>query len=125
AAAPAGNVKGHRDQIAHVQKFDVAAFLDDLAGNLMPQHQAGRSRSPAAHHVLIAAADIGGDDPQKNAMINLLALRVLQFRKVNRLNLNFTWTKINYATIGCHQDLLRMPWRRLPPRSDPVPRTRR
>ncbi len=80
AAAPAGDVERHGDQVAHVEELDVAALLDNLARDLVSQHQARRRGGPAANHVLIAATNIGGDDLQDDAVIDLLARRVLQFR---------------------------------------------
>ena len=38
--------------------FDVAASLDDLAGDLMAQHHAGGCGGAAAHHVLVGTTNI-------------------------------------------------------------------
>jgi hypothetical protein len=45
-----------------VEVFDVAANLDDLAGDLMTQHHAGRRRGPPAHHVLVGTTNIRRND---------------------------------------------------------------
>jgi hypothetical protein len=54
------------------EELDVAALLDHLARDLVSQHQPGGRGGPAAHHVLIAATNIGGDDLQDDAVIDLL-----------------------------------------------------
>ena len=106
AAAAAGDVERHCHQIAHVQKFNITALLDHFACDLVPQHQSSRRRRPAANHVLIAAANVGGDDLQDHAVIDLLARRVLQFRVINGLDLDFAGPQIHYASITCHKNLL-------------------
>ena len=102
AASPARDVERHGDQVADVQELDVAALFDDLAGDLVAQHQSRRRGGPAAHHVLIAATDIGGDDLQDDAVVDLLARRVLQFRKVDGLDFHFARSQIHYSSITCH-----------------------
>ena len=62
AAAAAGDVERHRHQVADLDEFDVAAGFDHLAGDLVAEDQARRRGSAAADHVLVAAADVGGDD---------------------------------------------------------------
>jgi hypothetical protein len=49
--------------------------------------------------VLIAATDIGRDDLEKNAVIDLPAARALQLWKVNRLNFDFTRSAIDHPPI--------------------------
>ena len=73
AAAPAGDVERHGHQIADVQHLDVAALLDHFAGDFMAQNQALRRRGPAADHVLVGAADVGGHDLQNDAVRRVLA----------------------------------------------------
>ena len=59
AAAPTGDVEWRRNQVTHVQEFDVPTLLDDLARDLVTEHHTGGSRGAAAHHMLVAAADVG------------------------------------------------------------------
>ena len=40
AAAPAGDVERHRDQVADLDEFDVAARLDHFAGDFVAENQA-------------------------------------------------------------------------------------
>jgi hypothetical protein len=68
AAPAAGNVERDRDEVTHVHPLHVAPLLDHLAGHLVAEHQPRRNRGPAAHHVLVAAADVGGDDLQDDAV---------------------------------------------------------
>jgi hypothetical protein len=57
--APAAcNVERNRYQVADLKIFDVAAFLDHLAGDLVSEHHAGLRCRAAADHMLIGAADI-------------------------------------------------------------------
>ena len=44
AAAAAGDVEGHGDDVADLDEFDVGPDLDDLAGDLVPEHQVRRAR---------------------------------------------------------------------------------
>jgi hypothetical protein len=74
------------------------------------QHQAGRRRRSTTHHVLIAATNIGGHDLQDDAVIDLLARRVLQLREVDGLNFHFTRPEIHYSMITCHKNLLSTSW---------------
>ncbi len=110
AAAPARDVERHGNEVADVQELDVAALLDHLARDLVSQHQSRRRGGSAAHHVLIAATDIGGDDLQDDAVIDLLAGRVLQFREVDGLDFDFARREIHYASITCHKNLLSTAW---------------
>jgi hypothetical protein len=62
AATAASHIEGNRDEIPDAEVFDVTADLDDLAGDLMTQHHAGRRRGSAAHHVLVGTTNIRRDD---------------------------------------------------------------
>ncbi len=66
AAAAAGDVEGRGNQVTNLQKLNIVAFFDDFAGDLVAQDHAGRRSGPAAHHVLVAAADIGRDQLQND-----------------------------------------------------------
>jgi hypothetical protein len=62
AATAASHIERNRYEIAFAEVFDVAANLDDLAGDLMTQHHPGRHRGPAAHHVLVRSTNIRRND---------------------------------------------------------------
>ena len=102
AAAAAGDVEGHGNQIADLQTLDIAALLDHLTGDLVAQHQTDLRGSTAAHHVLVGAADIGGNDFQDDPVLDLLAARVLHFRVVDLLYFDLARTEINHTTITRH-----------------------
>jgi len=102
AAAAAGNVEGHRDQVADFQVFDIAALLDHFAGDLMTEHQPGLGGGAAAHHVLVGAADIGGDHAQDDAVLDLPATGVLHFGIVDFLYFDFAVAEIHDTTITRH-----------------------
>ena len=69
AATAAGDVEGHRTEVAFLDEFDISPRFDDLAGDLVSEHETLRRGGAAAHHVLVAAADIRGDDLQDHAVL--------------------------------------------------------
>jgi hypothetical protein len=52
--------------------------------------------------MLVGTADVGRDDFQDNGMIDLAAVRVLEFGISDFLHLNQTWFDINNAAIFAH-----------------------
>jgi len=65
-------------------------------------HAGGRGRA-AANHVLIGAADVGGNDLQNDTVIDLLSGRIFEFRKVDRLNFDMIWSEKDDSAIGRHE----------------------
>src|SRR5450830_687453 len=102
AAAAARHVERHRDQVADFQVLDVAALLDHFTGDLVTEHQAGLGSGAAAHHVLVGAADVGGDHAQDDAVFNLPATRVLHFGIVDFLYFDLAVAEIHDTTITRH-----------------------
>ena len=102
AAATAGDVEGHGNQVTDLQTLDVAALLDHLAGDLVTQHQTDLSGGATAHHVLVGAADVGGNDFEDDPVLDLLAARVLHFRVVDLLHLDLARAEVNHTTIIRH-----------------------
>jgi hypothetical protein len=51
ATASTGDVERCRDQVTHVQEFDVAPLLDDLARDLVTEDHTGWSRGAASYHM--------------------------------------------------------------------------
>ena len=102
AAAAAGDVERHRDQITDLQVLHVTALLDHLTGDLVAQHQADLSGGTAAHHVLVGAADIGGNHTQNDPVFDLATARVLHFRIVDFLHFDLASAEIDDATITRH-----------------------
>src|SRR5215467_8346992 len=49
-ATPTSNIERDCHQVSYVQELDVTSLLDDLARDLVPQHEAGRSSCAPAHH---------------------------------------------------------------------------
>ena len=77
--------------------------LDHLAGDLVPEHQAGRRGGAAAHHVLVAAADVGGDDLEDHAVLALAVLfRQRQLRITDIVDFNVARPHIDDTAIACH-----------------------
>ena len=99
AAAAAGDVEGHRDDIADLDELDIASALDHLTGDLVAQHQAFRRGGTAANHVLIAAADIGGQNLEDDTVLALTAAQC-EFRERDVLDGDFTGAAIDDAAIG-------------------------
>ena len=71
AAAPARDVKRDGHNVAFVNELNVAPAFDHFAGDLVAQHHAFRCSRTSAHHVLIAATDIGCDDLENDAVLTL------------------------------------------------------
>ena len=93
----------------HIQVLDVRSALDDFACNLVSQHHTGRRAGPAAYHVLIGPADVGGHDLQDDAMRSILAAEWIGLRLGhpqlgvgNRLNFDLPGFDIGNSTIGGH-----------------------
>ncbi|MCY1455253.1 hypothetical protein D9M71_723740 [compost metagenome] len=101
-ATAAGHVEGYGNQVADLQVLHVTALLDHLAGDLVAEHQADLGGGTAAHHVLVRAADVGGDDFQDHPVLDLLATRVLHFGVVDLLHFDLARTEINDTTITRH-----------------------
>ncbi|MCY1289822.1 hypothetical protein D9M70_389320 [compost metagenome] len=101
-ATAAGHVEGYGNQVADLQVLHVTALLDHLAGDLVAEHQADLGGGTAAHHVLVRAADVGGDDFQDDPVLDLLAARVLHFGVVDLLDFDLARTEINDTTITRH-----------------------
>src|SRR5258705_140805 len=68
-AASAGNVEGNRNEIAEFDEFDVASGFNDLARDFVAKDETFRSGCAASDHVLIAAADVGGDNFQNDSVL--------------------------------------------------------
>jgi hypothetical protein len=58
AASAARDVEGNRHDVADLDELHVGTDLDDLAGDLVPEHQPGGGGRPPAHHVLVGPADV-------------------------------------------------------------------
>lgn len=67
----AGDVEGHRNHVADLEEFDVAADFHNLAGDLVAEYQAFRCGGAAADHVLVRAANVGGDGLEDDAVVDL------------------------------------------------------
>ena len=102
AAPPTSDVERHRDQIAQRDHLDVRPFLDHLAGDLVAEHHPCRRGCAAAHHVLIGSADIGRNDLQNHAMLDLVTSRVFEFGIGDVLNLDFSRLGVDDAAILAH-----------------------
>ncbi len=99
--APAAcDVERNRHQVADLQIFDVAAFLDHFACDLVSEHHAGRCCRAAADHVLVGAADIRRYDLENDAVIDRLSCRIAEGRKVDVLNFDAAGLEVNHAAIG-------------------------
>jgi len=68
----------------------------------MTEHQAGLGRGAPTHHVLVGAADVGGDHAQDDAVLNLPATGVLHFGIVDFLYFDLAVAEIHDTTITRH-----------------------
>ena len=110
-AAAAGDVERGADQVADLDELDVGPGLDDLAGDLVAEHQALRRGRAAAHHVLVTAADVGGDDPEDHSVRDLPAdvrrvdarpVLQLQLRVVDRLDFHVPRLDVGDGPVSWH-----------------------
>ena len=62
--------------------------FDHLAGDLMAKDQSRRRCSAASHHVLVAAANVGGDDLENHAVLAFPPAEPDQLRKVDGFHLD-------------------------------------
>ena len=100
-AAAAGNVERHGAEIADFDELHVAPRFDHFAGDFMAENQAMRRGRAPAHHVLIASADIRGNDLQNHAVL-AFAISEGQLGKVDALNLDLARAHVCQTTIACH-----------------------
>src|SRR5271165_2787744 len=100
ATSTAGDVERNRDEVTHLDELNVAPGLDHLTGYFMPQYQSGRSGGAAADHVLVASANIRGDDLQDNAVLAFASSK-RQLGEVDRLNLHFARAHVSDPSVGC------------------------
>ena len=54
-----------------------------------------------SHHVLIASANIGGNNLQDDSVF-ALPISQGELRKINIVDFNCTWTDVCHAAIACH-----------------------
>ena len=101
SAATAGNVKRYRDQIAYLDELNITAGLDYFAGDLVSQNEALGRGGAASDHVLVAAANISGNDFEKYAVFTF-TIPERQLREVDAMNLHDSGTHIYHSTIACH-----------------------
>src|SRR4029077_2301904 len=101
AASAAGDVEGHGAEVALLDVFNVAPGFNHLAGDLVTQHQSVRRRGAAANHVLVAAADIGGDDFENDAVLALTRAQC-EFGVVDIVYFYLPWSHVGDPTIACH-----------------------
>jgi hypothetical protein len=101
AAAAAGNVEGHRHDIAHADKLHIPPGLDHLAGDLVAQNQPLRRRRSSPHHVLIRATDVCGDYLQNHAMFTF-ARAESQFGVVDGAYFDNPRLDVRKASVACH-----------------------
>src|SRR5512132_2920151 len=105
AAAPAGDVERHADQVTDLDVLDVAADLGHLAGDLVAQGLALGGGGPPADHVLVGAADVGGHDLQDRAVLQLpvVLLGKLQLGEVEVLHLDTSRSGVDDTAVAGRQ----------------------
>jgi len=85
AATAAGDIERHGNQVADFDEFDIPPGLNHFTGNFMTQHQPSRRGCASAHHMLVAAANVGRNDLQNDAML-AFSVSQCEFRKVDGVN---------------------------------------
>src|SRR5581483_5085386 len=99
-AASAGDIKGHGAEVAHFDELHVTAGLDDFAGDLVAEDESLRRSGAASDHVLIATADIGGNNFQNDAMLAFPRAK-RECRIVDRLDFYCSRSDIGDPAISC------------------------
>jgi hypothetical protein len=107
AAAAAGDVERHGDDIADLEHLDIDALLDDLAGDLVAENKPRHRRGAAAHHMLVRSADIGRDHLQDHAMLDPAPVGGLELRIIDVMDFDLAGSHIDDATVLAHFHLLR------------------
>src|SRR4029453_8449450 len=105
AAAPTGDVEGDADQVADLDVLDVAADLGHLAGDLVAEGLTLGGGGPPADHVLVGAADVGGDDLEDDAVLQLtvVLLGELQLGIVEVLDLHAAGSGVDDTAVAAGQ----------------------
>ena len=102
----------HRAEVAHLDDLHVGTLFDDLAEDLVAEHEVGRRGRAAPDHVLVAAADVGGHDLENDAVVELAtdigrvdAGTVAQFelRVVGLVHLDLARLDVRDASVACHR----------------------
>jgi hypothetical protein len=110
-AAAAGDVEGDGDEVALLDELDVAADLDHLARDLVPEDKPCRGGRPTANHVLVAPADVRRDDLDDDAVLCLAAdigridsrsILEHELRKVDGLNFDLPRLDIRNSSVVGH-----------------------
>ncbi len=106
AAAAAGDVERHGDDVADFEHLDIDAFFNDFAGDFMTENEAWHRRGAAAHHVLVGAADIGGNHLENDTVLDAAAIRRLKLRVVDVADFDLTRPHVDDASVPAHIHLL-------------------
>ncbi len=101
-APPAGNIERDRYDIPDLKLLDVAALLDDLAGDFVPQNQPRLRGRAAAHHMLVRSANVGADHFQNDGMVKLPAIRRCHHRIGNIPDLDLAGPDIHHTSVAAH-----------------------
>src|ERR671916_1009968 len=115
AAATAGYVEGYRAEVADVYELYVVTLLDDLARDLVPQRLPDRGRRPAAHHMLIGAADVGRDNLEYRGVRSLFGhphcardlFGDLELRVLDVLYRYLPWSLVDHYPVVSQSVILR------------------
>jgi hypothetical protein len=67
----------------------------------MPQDESFRGGGAAADHVLVAAANVGGDNLENDAVLTL-AIPQNQLWEVNAVDFHDAGTHVLYSAVACH-----------------------
>ena len=111
AAAAAGDVEGHRAQVALVDVLDVRAGLDHLSGDLVTEDQPRGRRRAAPDHVLVRPADVRRDDLEDGGVRQLAPdvgrvhprpVLELEGREVDVLDLHRSRAHVGNASVVSH-----------------------
>jgi hypothetical protein len=113
STSSAGDVERYRNEIPLFDKFNIASNLNHLSRNLVAQDKAGWRCCPAAHHVLVASANVCRHHLQDDAVLTFATdisridpwtVPQYQIRKRNVLNLYLAWSHVNDTAVACHCD---------------------
>jgi hypothetical protein len=77
------------DEVADFEVLNVFASLDNFAGDFVTENHSCRRGGPASYHMLIRTADVGRDNLENDAVLDVFPGRILHCWKINRLDLDF------------------------------------
>jgi len=101
STSAARDVEGNRNEVTNIKKFNIIAFLNDLAGDFVAENHSNWRRCSATDHVLITSTDIRRNNLQNDRVFKLSAT-VLHSREIDISYFDFSGPQVRHPAIFCH-----------------------